>query len=721
MSGKTTFVFKIVLIGDFGVGKTSLIRRYVDRHFKESYILTIGADYSIKQIEVGDLVLNLTLWDMAGQERLKLPKTTLFRGASAAIVVFDLANANTFNLSVTAWLDELYQTTGRIPIVLAGNKSDLEDDRKVSEADAISVANKLSCPYVETSAKTGKNVDMLFQELISQILKSKGIDYKISVGEIGFHPPTEIEPIIKQNRWGVEQEQARILEELEKLIQQKIPVVTKLSSEPFGVIIDGDQVKGLGLFRCGLKTIPDILTKLSSLEELRIYDNLISSIPEFVFTIKNLKILGLTKNNLENLPSSIGKLESLEYLSVRGNRLSNLPDSLNRLKKLDYLNLNGNHFILLPEVVCQLKSLKQLDLAENRLEELPDCFGDLITLEELDCSNNKLEQLPESFGNLRFLINLNLYFNKIKKLPESFHKLNSLEILNLSYNQLPNLPDSIMNLEKIQFLGLTSNRLTGLPMKLWHLKSLNEIHLDGNPWEGEWTQVVKNNIAEIFDYCRRHDAITVFCSHAEKDFESNLINILDTSKFLSEQEEIYKVYYSEEAIQGGMNFIEFMRKYVPLSHILLFFATENSLQSDPCKFELQLALDNQIPIIPILGPNLTWESLNQISLINSTGEPFQLGEIKGIPYLNDISIFGEDLYNHIYELKREINLFDKEEMQIDKFKLEFAELFNDFLKSNEFHNLLKNRFEEVKRSLSEYKNQTISFSYLAKTIFETLV
>ncbi len=299
------------------------------------------------------------------------------------------------------------------------------------------------------------------------------------------------------------------------------------------------------------------------------------------------------------------------------------------------------------------------------MEELPESFGNLTLLEELDCNNNQLEQLPVNFGNLQFLINLNLYFNKISNISSSFQELKSLEILSLSYNQLPSLPDSITYLEQLQFLGLTSNRLTRLPMKLWHLKNLDEIHLDGNPWEGEWKQVVKNNVSEIFDYCRRHDAITVFCSHAEADFQSNMINIPDTSRYLSEQEEIYKVYYSEEAIQGGMNFIDFMRKYVPLSHILLFFATQNSLISNPCKFELQLALDNQIPIIPILGPKLKWENLNQISLFNSTGEPFQLGEIKGILYQNDSLGFGEELYTHIYELKHNINLFDKEEMQIE--------------------------------------------------------
>ena len=293
-----------------------------------------------------------------------------------------------------------------------------------------------------------------------------------------------------------------------------------------------------------------------------------------------------------------------------------------------------------------------------------------------------------------------------------------MEILNLSYNQLAFLPETIMNLEQLQFLGLQSNRLTELPVELWHLKHLEDIQLDGNPWEGEWKEIVKNTISEIFNYCRKRDAVTVFCSHAEVDYHNNLINIPEISQYLYDQEEIYKVYYSEEAILGGMKFEEFMRKYVPLSHVILFFATENSLNSKPCNFELQLALNNQIPIIPILGPKIKWENLNQISLVKSTGEPLQLGGIKGVQYLSDINTFGKELYNHIYELKRKINLFDKEEMLIDQLKLEFTESFIDFMKSDEFHSLIKSNYNEIKEVFTKFKNQSITFSNLVENIFK---
>ena len=714
-------VFKIVVLGDGGVGKTSLIRRYVDRSFRERYLMTIGVDFSTKQINIGDATYRLQIWDTVGQERYKFLNKSFFMGASAAIVVFDLTSENTFNLGVINRLNDLYESIGRIPIILAGNKVDLEDNRTVQETDGVSVANKLSCPYVEISAKTGENVDEVFQQLLSLILKSTGLEYdfeKHSERQISSFQAEPSKTELDVNKWGVKPEQAEVIEFLETLIKEEIPKVSNFTSEPFGVVVDGDDVIGIGLVKCGLTTIPDILIKLPSLKELRFYETDLTHIPEFVFDFKSLKILGLQKNQLEEVSPLIGNLKSLEHLSLRENKISDLPDSLSKLVSLNYLNLSNNQFTSLPEVVCQLKSLKQLNLSGNRLEKLPPSFGQLNSLEELDCSSNNLEKIPENFGNLQFLINLNFYFNKINEVPQSFRKLKALEVLNLSYNQLAFFPESILNLEQLMFLGIQSNRLTELPMKLWHLKHLGDIQLDGNPWEGEWKEVVKNNVSEIFNYCRKHDAITVFCSHAEVDYHNNLINIPEISQYLYDQEEIYKVYYSEEAILGGMNFEEFMRKYVPSSHVLLFFATENSLKSKPCKFELQLALNNQIPIIPILGPKLKWENLNQISLVKSTGEPLQLEGIKGVQYLSDVNTFGKELYNRIYELKQQINLFDKEEMLIDQLKIEFAEFFTNYIKSNEFHSIIKSNYNELKENFTKFKNQSITFSNLVEGIFK---
>jgi hypothetical protein len=295
-----------------------------------------------------------------------------------------------------------------------------------------------------------------------------------------------------------------------------------------------------------------------------------------------------------------------------------------------------------------------------------------------------------------------------------------LRILNLSYNRLTAIPESLLELEGLQFVGLKSNQLNSLPLGLWRIRNLDDVELEGNPWAEEWREIVKNDVPTIFDFCRKRDTITVFCSHAEADYHSKLIQIEQIAQYLGDQEEIYRVYYSEEAIQGGMEFEEFMRTYVPISQIVIFFATEHSLKSKPCQFELQLALDNQIPIIPVLGPKLKWADLNQITLQEPTGDPFHLAEVKGLPYDKSISTFGVELYKHIYELKRTSNVFDKAQIPIDQFKLDFAELFSDFIKSSTYNKLIKERFNEIRALYTKFKNDAISFPSFAKSLFEML-
>ncbi|MFX1296211.1 MAG: GTP-binding protein [Promethearchaeota archaeon] len=622
---------KLVVIGDTGVGKTSLIRRFVEGWFSESYVMTIGANFFSKTVQAGDTTINLLIWDMMGQERFKFMASSYFKGTDGALVLFDLTHATTFKPSIFNWLDMMFKYTGRIPIILIGNKVDLVYLQEVRTEDAEEFAAKLMCSYVETSAKSGYNVDEAFQKLVTIILEGEGIQEKfelIQEKEIQLTTAPVREEIKTDNKWGVKSAQAEILAELENIINQDIPRVNKLRGKIIGAMVEKDDLVGLALYNCGLK--------------------------------------------------------------------------------------------IAPESICQLLSLKYLDLSRNQLKELPKSFGHLTSLQELDLSNNQLKSLPENFGNLQLIINLNLYFNQLEALPNSFKDMKSLEILNLSYNQLTSFPEVILNLKSLQFIGLRSNQLTELPMGLWHLNNLEDIQLGGNPWKGDWKEIVKNDVPTIFDYCRKHDNITIFCSHAEADFHSHLIEIEKIARLLSEQEEIYKVYYSEEAIQGGMNFEEFMRKYVPISHVLIFFATKNSLKSKPCQFELQIALDNQIPIIPILGPHLGWSDLNQVALLEPTGEHFQLAEVKGLPYLDNISVFSAELYKHIYDLKRTINLFDKEQIQIDQFKLEFAEFFTDFIKSNTYNIFIKENFNKIRTIFMKFKQGSISFPMLVKKLFEIL-
>ena len=167
-----SFKLKMLLLGDAAVGKTSLIKQYIKGSFAKDYKMTIGTDIFTKDVNIndGEHTVTLSIWDIAGQERFKFFRQSFYRGASGAMVVFDLTRYPTFNPNVVNWLKELWGFTGRIPIVLIGNKVDLADLRNVRNADVQSFADKVPCSYIETSAKTGAHVDESFKQLAIDML-----------------------------------------------------------------------------------------------------------------------------------------------------------------------------------------------------------------------------------------------------------------------------------------------------------------------------------------------------------------------------------------------------------------------------------------------------------------------------------------------------------------------------------------------------------------------
>lgn len=165
-----SFKLKMLLLGDAAVGKTSLIKQYIKGSFAKDYKMTIGTDIFTKDVVTDEHTITLSIWDIAGQERFKFFRQSFYRGSSGAMVVFDLTRYPTFNPNVVNWLKELWGFTGRIPIVLIGNKVDLADLRNVREGDVQSFADKIPCPYIETSAKTGIHVDEAFKGIALSML-----------------------------------------------------------------------------------------------------------------------------------------------------------------------------------------------------------------------------------------------------------------------------------------------------------------------------------------------------------------------------------------------------------------------------------------------------------------------------------------------------------------------------------------------------------------------
>ncbi|KAJ1928076.1 ras GTPase [Tieghemiomyces parasiticus] len=169
MNPEYDYLFKLLLIGDSGVGKSCLLLRFADDTYTESYISTIGVDFKIRTIELEGKTVKLQIWDTAGQERFRTITSSYYRGAHGIIVVYDVTDTDTFN-NVKQWLQEIdrYASEG-VSKLLVGNKSDLEDKKVVEYTAAKEFADQLGVPFLETSAKDSTNVEQAFLTMAKQI------------------------------------------------------------------------------------------------------------------------------------------------------------------------------------------------------------------------------------------------------------------------------------------------------------------------------------------------------------------------------------------------------------------------------------------------------------------------------------------------------------------------------------------------------------------------
>ena len=168
------FTFKILIIGEPSVGKTAIMERFCDGVFHEDLISTIGVDFNTKVVTVGNTRIKLQLWDTAGQERFKNVTTSYYRGTQGCLVVYDVTKKESFE-KVTHWIKE-YETEQEISyIIVVGNKIDLDDEVVVDEQEALAFAKQQNYKAALCSAKTGQNVDQIFQMLAQGIFENKAI------------------------------------------------------------------------------------------------------------------------------------------------------------------------------------------------------------------------------------------------------------------------------------------------------------------------------------------------------------------------------------------------------------------------------------------------------------------------------------------------------------------------------------------------------------------
>lgn len=167
-------LYKIVLVGDSGVGKSNLLSRWAMNDFNEETKSTIGVEFAAKNISVGDKVIKAQIWDTAGQERYRAITSAYYRGAVGALIVYDITDSKSFE-HIDTWLDQLYCYADNIATIIVGNKYDLNLLRKISLDNAKKYAIDKNISYIETSAKNNDNVDVAFKDLIISIYeKNKG-------------------------------------------------------------------------------------------------------------------------------------------------------------------------------------------------------------------------------------------------------------------------------------------------------------------------------------------------------------------------------------------------------------------------------------------------------------------------------------------------------------------------------------------------------------------
>jgi small GTP-binding protein len=156
------YIFKLILIGNSGVGKSSILNRYMNKTFEESYKCTIGVDFLMKSIEINGKTVKLQLWDTAGQEKYKSMVASYYRGANVALVVFDITSHESFD-SLPLWIENYYKNgPEQKNIILIGNKKDMIEERQVTQEEAELFSQTNNMIYFETSAKDGDNIDYVF-------------------------------------------------------------------------------------------------------------------------------------------------------------------------------------------------------------------------------------------------------------------------------------------------------------------------------------------------------------------------------------------------------------------------------------------------------------------------------------------------------------------------------------------------------------------------------
>ena len=164
------YLVKLLIIGDSGTGKSSLLLRWVDDMFTDKFITTVGIDFKHKIVDTGLEIVKCQIWDTAGQERFRTIMNAFYRGAMGVLICYDITDLNSFN-NISTWISDVENNCNENTIkFIVGLKNDLNHERKIKFDDAQKVADKYGCYFIECSAKINSNVDQLFRVMVSYVV-----------------------------------------------------------------------------------------------------------------------------------------------------------------------------------------------------------------------------------------------------------------------------------------------------------------------------------------------------------------------------------------------------------------------------------------------------------------------------------------------------------------------------------------------------------------------
>ena len=171
-SQKETYKFKLVVVGDSGVGKTNLIKRFINNEFKSDSKATVGVEFLSKNFIINKEIFKIEIWDTAGQERYKSITTAYYKGAKGAMIIYDVTNQSSFD-NVDKWFNEIKDKAAKnTNLIIIGNKTDLTDKKVINSETLIEKGKNFDVPVMETSALDSSNVQEAFFVILKEMYKS---------------------------------------------------------------------------------------------------------------------------------------------------------------------------------------------------------------------------------------------------------------------------------------------------------------------------------------------------------------------------------------------------------------------------------------------------------------------------------------------------------------------------------------------------------------------